>query len=402
MGRNALSVLQAVETLERAGVRIVSITESFDTSTPGGRLQVNMLATIAQFERDSIVQRVSEGKANRLARTAWQGGVAPYGYRVEGRKKDARLAIADEPDPLTGYSEADVVRLAWHLLVEQDWSVERIAGHLATLGIPTRDVLHAEERAECAVRWSTGTLYRMLRNSIYAGTRTLRSKSGVVYTYPVPALLTTEQVAQARAALARHRHDEQPRGPANATAHAYLLRGLLRCAQCGQRYTTTWTRPHVERPEGGKQWRYYVCSTRHYHHHITRGARRAIAIVAAAPQDCDAPGVDAERYEQAIWADIEQFIRQPGEVLALLAAEWHATTEQQEASRAQLAELQRTLDGLQGERDAVLTQYRKGRISERDLGRQLDSIADEEQGQVRARERLVAALQDASEAARPG
>ncbi len=343
MGRNALSVLQAVETLERAGVRIVSITESFDTSTPAGRLQLNMLATIAQFERDSIIQRTDEGNARRLERSAWMGGRANIGYRVEGKDAQARLVLNDTIDAGSGYSEVDVVRLGWHLLV-----------------------------------------------------------SGVVYTYPVPALLTTEQVAQARAALARHRHDEQPRGPANATAHAYLLRGLLRCAQCGQRYTTTWTRPHVERPEGGKQWRYYVCSTRHYHHHITRGARRAIAIVAAAPQDCDAPGVDAERYEQAIWADIEQFIRQPGEVLALLAAEWHATTEQQEASRAQLAELQRTLDGLQGERDAVLTQYRKGRISERDLGRQLDSIADEEQGQVRARERLVAALQDASEAARPG
>jgi site-specific DNA recombinase len=87
MGRNALAVLQAVEALEQLGVRLVSITEALDTSTPAGRLQLNMLATIAQFERDSILQRSQEGTARCLREQRWTGGRIIYGYRVEAARR---------------------------------------------------------------------------------------------------------------------------------------------------------------------------------------------------------------------------------------------------------------------------------------------------------------------------
>jgi site-specific DNA recombinase len=86
MGRNARALLDVVDMLECAGVRLVSITESFDTSTPAGRLQLNMLASIAQFERDSIMQRTSEGTANRLALATWMGGMPRTGTESTGRK----------------------------------------------------------------------------------------------------------------------------------------------------------------------------------------------------------------------------------------------------------------------------------------------------------------------------
>jgi site-specific DNA recombinase len=83
LGRNARALLDVVEMLECAGVRLVSITQSFDTSTPAGRLQLNMLASIAQFERDSIMQRTSEGAANRLALTTWMGGMPRTGCALQ-------------------------------------------------------------------------------------------------------------------------------------------------------------------------------------------------------------------------------------------------------------------------------------------------------------------------------
>jgi hypothetical protein len=107
--------------------------------------------------------------------------------------------------------------------------------------------------------------------------------------------------------------------------------------------------------------------------------------------------VNALRVEPQIWADVEYWIRHPGEALKLLAAEQQVTSEQQEGHRAQLAEVQRQLDALQSERDTVVREYRKGRIDERTYDRQLDEIAREEAGHVKTRESLLAALQDATD-----
>src|SRR5260370_38775731 len=65
-GRSNAKIYAALETLEALGVRLVSMTELFDTKSPSGKAMLGMLATFAQFERDSIVQRTDEGMARRL------------------------------------------------------------------------------------------------------------------------------------------------------------------------------------------------------------------------------------------------------------------------------------------------------------------------------------------------
>jgi site-specific DNA recombinase len=397
MGRNALSVLQAVEALERAGVRLVSITESFDTSTPAGRLQLNMLATIAQFERDSIVQRSDEGMARRLERSAWMGGRANIGYRVEGKDTHAHLVINDIIDEASGYSEVDVVRLGWHLLVEQDWTVERIAEHLDTLGIPTRSAAegdacrqhsgHALDALPGPPRWSPTTVYRMLSNPLYAGMRTVRAKDGTLHSHPVPAILTAEQVERAQAVLRRHR-----RYPTARQTHAYLLRDLLRCAECGALYTTWWTRLKFG-PRAGERQRYYVCATRRYR---MEHARKVRVAAGEAPRDCLSASIDAERIEAQIWANVEQFARDPGKTLLALAAAAGDAGAQAERHRTALADLQRDLDAQQAERDTIYAKFRKGRMSERDLDHQLDDIASDEADLIAKRDALTSALLDAT------
>jgi DNA invertase Pin-like site-specific DNA recombinase len=74
-GRSLKHLVSALGEFEALGVAFVSLRDSFDLTTPAGRLMFNMVASFAEFERDLIRERVRAGIANRRAK----------GFRV-GRK----------------------------------------------------------------------------------------------------------------------------------------------------------------------------------------------------------------------------------------------------------------------------------------------------------------------------
>lgn len=63
LGRSTEDLLKIVKIIEGKGARFVSIKENLDTTTPTGRLQMTVLAAIAEFEREMILERQREGIA---------------------------------------------------------------------------------------------------------------------------------------------------------------------------------------------------------------------------------------------------------------------------------------------------------------------------------------------------
>ena len=63
LGRSLVDVLNTVNLLRDRGVHVRSISDGIDPATSTGRLMLNMLATLAEYERELIVERVNAGIA---------------------------------------------------------------------------------------------------------------------------------------------------------------------------------------------------------------------------------------------------------------------------------------------------------------------------------------------------
>lgn len=66
---------------------LLSVGEQIDTRSAAGRLVLNVLASVSQWEREAIGERTAAAMAHKAACGEYIGGEAPYGYAVE----DGRL-----------------------------------------------------------------------------------------------------------------------------------------------------------------------------------------------------------------------------------------------------------------------------------------------------------------------
>ena len=76
-------------------VRLVSASESIDTATAAGRMVLNILGTVAQWEREAISERTTAALAELRKRGKRTGNVR-YGYRDDGNGNE--VPAPDERD----------------------------------------------------------------------------------------------------------------------------------------------------------------------------------------------------------------------------------------------------------------------------------------------------------------
>lgn len=68
LGRSTKDLLNLIEEWEKQNIKLISLKENIDTTTPTGKLLITVLSAISQFERDITVQRTNEGLQAARAR----------------------------------------------------------------------------------------------------------------------------------------------------------------------------------------------------------------------------------------------------------------------------------------------------------------------------------------------
>ncbi len=91
LSRSVRGLAEILETLDGLNVGFRSATEPFGTTSPAGRMMVQMLGVFAEFERAIIIDRVIAGMDRKASLGGWCGGVVPLRLpRGEGRGSPRR------------------------------------------------------------------------------------------------------------------------------------------------------------------------------------------------------------------------------------------------------------------------------------------------------------------------
>ena len=153
ISRNVVDFVQMHETFTKYGASFVSCKEGFDSSTQLGRLLMMMLISFAQFERESIQQRVKDSYYSRGSKGFYMGGALPYGFKKENTVIDGintSQLVADEENS--------------KLVIEL---YERYALTDVSLGQLSTDLNKRGIKSSKGVSWDSGKISRMLRNPLY-------------------------------------------------------------------------------------------------------------------------------------------------------------------------------------------------------------------------------------------
>lgn len=67
----------------RHGATLLSVSDQIDTRTAAGRLVLNVLMSVAQWEREAIGERTSVAMRHMRSEGRYTGGKAPYGYQLD-------------------------------------------------------------------------------------------------------------------------------------------------------------------------------------------------------------------------------------------------------------------------------------------------------------------------------
>lgn len=123
LSRSLKDVLHIMERIAQAGAGFRSLTEAIDTTTPAGRMMMQMVGSFAEFERAMIRERTSAGVA--AARAAGRVGGRRKKLDAGQRREIAESVIAGRK------SGADMARL---YNVSQP-TVSRIVAQYRTTGL---------------------------------------------------------------------------------------------------------------------------------------------------------------------------------------------------------------------------------------------------------------------------
>jgi len=209
------------------GVGFVSIQERFDYTRPEGRLQMHILAALAQWYSENLGQEIKKGLGQRVREGLWLGNLATGYCRGLCSRCDDQIcpdvAKEDKGDgrvPIHHPIDSKGILLGFDTYATGRYTLESAASFLSARGFTTRS-------RKGRRRWTKGALAWALRNPFYIGL--IRHKGRF---HPGKHEPIVSEELWRKCEEVRRLHHSRPR-TYSSKLRTYTFAGLLRCAVCG-------------------------------------------------------------------------------------------------------------------------------------------------------------------------
>ena len=261
-GRNAADVLSTLQVMQDFGVNLICVEDGIDSSKDAGKLMISVLSAVAEIERENIRVQTMEGRIQKAREGRWNGGFAPYGYRLV----DGVLQINED--------EAPAIRTIFEQYVNTDTGANGLSKYLETHGFQKL----ARQNGTSPL-FSATLIRAILKNPVYCGKiafgrRKLEKIHGTRNEYhQVPqenyllvdglheGIVSEElwNAAQVKLLAQSKRYEPVNRSKAE---QAHLLSALVKCPICG---AGMYSNKCTKRKKDGtpyKSFSYYSCKHR--------------------------------------------------------------------------------------------------------------------------------------------
>ena len=261
-GRNAADVLSTLQVMQDFCVNLICVEDGIDSSKDAGKLMISVLSAVAEIERENIRVQTMEGRIQKAREGRWNGGFAPYGYRLV----DGVLQINED--------EAPAIRTIFEQYVNTDTGANGLSKYLETHGFQKL----ARQNGTSPL-FSATLIRAILKNPVYCGKiafgrRKLEKIHGTRNEYhQVPqenyllvdglhkGIVSEElwNAAQVKLLAQSKRYEPVNR---SKTEQAHLLSALVKCPICG---AGMYSNKCTKRKKDGtpyKSFSYYSCKHR--------------------------------------------------------------------------------------------------------------------------------------------
>jgi site-specific DNA recombinase len=346
LGRNHYELLTIVKELEKYGVGFRSCSEAFETSTPTGKLMMNLLGSIGEFERETIVDNVKFGMKQRAKTGKWNGGIV-FGYKsAVVNDSNTRLEIVPE--------EATTIRKIFALYASGKG-----------LKAITNQINHEGYKTKKGNMFGTGGVKDILMNPLYIGKirynvredwsekrRKGTNKNPIIVDGEHEAIIPIELWEKVQAL-----YKVKCGKPKKAFEGNYILTGLLKCPICGASMVADRTKK--KHKDGTyKITRRYVC-----------GNWRNKGTAA-----CHSNGIRADYAEEFVLSRVKEVVFNEKilkDIVKNLNKERKDTILPLEK---ELEQLTRILKDLENRKNRVFELYEDGTIDKQTLAQRMENI----------------------------